>query len=230
MYSVSKSSTALIVALGISMISGCATTSQDAYTGETKTSNTAKGAMIGSVVGAVGGALTGERGDGRRTKRALIGAALGAAAGGGIGHYMDKQEAELRQQLRGTGVSVTRRGDNIILNMPGNITFSTDSANINSTFYPVLNSVAVVLRKFNETRVEVGGHTDSRGTELHNQKLSQRRAESVTSYLAGQGIPSSRVYSIGYGESRPIADNMYAPGRAKNRRVEVQILPMTRRS
>lgn len=218
--------TVLAMALAVIMgLSGCATT-QDAYTGEDKTSKTTQGAVIGGVVGAVGGALTGNRKD--RNKRAIIGGLIGAAAGGAVGNYMDNQEAELRQTLRGSGVSVTRSGDRIILNMPGNITFASDSANINAGFFDVLNSVGLVLKKFNETTVEVAGHTDSQGSDSHNLTLSERRAESVASYLTGQGIPWSRMRAVGFGERMPIANNNYADGRARNRRVEVNILPMSR--
>ncbi len=129
--------------------------------------------MLGAALGAVGGAVIG--GGGRDSRNgALIGAGIGALAGGAIGNYMDQQEAELRAQLQGTGISVTRMGDRIILNMPSNITFATDQYAVMPQFYPTLNSVAIVLNKFNKTLVDINGHTDSTGSLQHNQTLSQK--------------------------------------------------------
>ena len=141
---------------------------------------------------------------------------------------MDRQEAKLREELQGTGVSVTRIGDDIILNMPGNITFDVNQAAINSGFYPVLNSVSKVAKEFNQTLIDVAGHTDSTGTVAYNMDLSQRRANSVAQYLQSQGIDSTRIYAEGYGPHYPIADNSTAEGRAQNRRVEIALKPLTR--
>ncbi len=168
-------------AIFIFSISACTTI--NSYTGEKQVSKVVKGAGIGAVAGAVVGLISGDNGRERR-KRALIGAGLGAIAGGGVGYYMDVQEAKLRQRLSGTGVSVTRDGDNIILNMPSNITFGVDSANISSSFYQVLESVTIVVNEHDKTLIEVMGHTDSTGSEQHNQELSERRAHSVTDYFA----------------------------------------------
>jgi len=164
-------------------------------------------------------------GDDRRN--ALIGAGIGALAGGAIGGYMDQQEAEMRAQLQGTGISVTRVGNNIVLNMPSNITFDSDQSAVKPQFYQTLNSVALVLQKFNRSLVDVAGHTDSTGSDSHNLTLSQQRAESVTSYLVSQGNDPRRFYTQGFGESRPIADNGSSAGRAANRRVEIQISPLS---
>lgn len=205
-------------------IAGCQTT--DPYTGEQKTSNTAKGAAIGAGVGAAIGLITGDSSS-ERKKRALILAGAGGLAGGAVGNYMDRQEAKLRTQLQGTGVSVTRNGDNIILNMPGNVTFMTNSADINAGFYQVLNSVALVLKEFDKTVVDIAGHADSTGPDDKNLDLSQRRAGSVSSYLASQGINAQRLIATGYGETRPIASNDTPEGRAQNRRVEITLLPIT---
>ena len=143
--------TALV--LGASLVlAGCQTT--DPYTGEQKTSNTTKGAAIGAGVGVAIGLLTGDSSS-ERKKRALILGGAGGRAGGAVGNYMDRQEAKLRTQLQGTGVSVTRSGDNIILNMPGNVTFMTNSADINASFYQVLTSVALVLKEFDKTVVDI---------------------------------------------------------------------------
>ncbi len=205
----------------LAFTAACTTT--DPFTGQQRVSNTAAGAGIGAVAGAALGTLAG--GDDRRN--ALIGAGIGALAGGGVGAYMDQQQAELRAQLQGTGVSVTRVGNNIILNMPSNITFATDQDAISAGFYPTLNSVVLVLKKFNQTLIDVYGHTDSTGSDTYNQDLSQRRAQSVASYLAGQGVNPQRFAVQGFGETRPIADNGTEAGRAQNRRVEIQLVPIT---
>ncbi|MER2634494.1 MAG: OmpA family protein, partial [Rhizobiaceae bacterium] len=133
----------------------------------------------------------------------------------------------LRDQLQGTGVSVTRAGDRIILNMPSNITFNTDQDAVKSGFYPTLNSVALVLNKFNRTIVDVYGHTDSTGSASYNMDLSQRRALSVANYLNAQGVDSRRFAVTGYGASQPVASNATEAGRAQNRRVEIQLSPLT---
>ncbi len=213
-----------IFALAATFLNACTTT--DPYTGEQKVSNTAGGAAIGAGVGAVAGLLIGHSPASRRNA-ALIGAGVGALAGAGIGNYMDQQESELRAQLQGTGVSVTRVGDRIILNMPSAITFDIDQDAIKPEFFPTLNSVAIVLRKFNRTLIDVNGHTDSTGSLQHNQNLSERRAGSVASYLGSQGIDQRRMSAIGFGPSQPVATNANEAGRAQNRRVEIQIAPIT---
>jgi outer membrane protein OmpA-like peptidoglycan-associated protein len=205
-------------------LAGCYT--YDPYTGEKKISDTTKGAGIGAAAGAVVGLLTGGDAAAHR-KNALIAAGVGALAGGAIGNYMDRQEANLRHDLAGTGVSVTRIGDNITLNMPGSITFKSDSAELDPSFYKVLNSVDVVLKKYNKTVVEVAGHTDSTGAPEYNQKLSERRANAVAQYLESQGLASNRVVTVGAGETRPVADNSTPQGRQANRRVELTLTPVT---
>ena len=212
-----------IALIGATFLAGC--TSTDPYTGQEKMSNTAGGAAIGAAVGALGGLMVG--GSSRAQRNAvLIGAGIGALGGGAIGNYMDRQESELRNQLQGTGVSVTRNGDQIILNMPSAITFDTDQDQVKSQFYSTLNSVAIVLRKFNQTLVDVYGFTDSTGSASYNQGLSQRRASSVASYLGSQGIDPRRFAVIGLGASQPVATNATSDGRAQNRRVEIQISPL----
>lgn len=206
------------------LLAACST---DPYTGESKLSNTAIGATTGAVIGGVGGAILGKTTSLKTRKSALIGAGIGALAGGGVGLYMDNQEAKLRKRLEGSGVSVTRNGDNIILNMPSNITFATDQDSIRPNFYETLNSVAIVLREFNQTLVDVNGHTDSDGADDYNLDLSQRRAESVAQYLASQGLNGERFEVRGYGERDPIATNATASGKAQNRRVEIEIVPLT---
>ena len=203
---------------------GCETL--DPYTGESEMSNATKGALIGAAAGAVVGLVSGDDAVERR-QHALIGAGVGALAGGSIGYYMDRQEAKLRAELQGTGVSVTRIGDNITLNMPGNVTFATDSADLSYSFFDVLNSVGKVLEEFDQTVVEVAGHTDSTGTEDYNQGLSERRASSVATYLQGRGVIEARLMPVGMGELRPVADNGSADGRQANRRVEITMVPVT---
>jgi outer membrane protein OmpA-like peptidoglycan-associated protein len=215
--------TTTVVATAV-LLSGCETVNP--YTGETQTSKAAKGAGIGAATGAVVGLITGHDAKQRR-ERALIGAGIGALAGGSVGYYMDVQEAKLRQQLQGTGVSVTRMGDNITLNMPGNVTFRTDSADLNADFFKVLDSVGLVLKEYEKTIVEVAGHTDSTGTNEYNQALSERRAQTVARYLAGKGVMEQRMITIGAGESRPVATNDTVEGRALNRRVELTLAPIT---
>jgi outer membrane protein OmpA-like peptidoglycan-associated protein len=205
-------------------LAGCQTVNP--YTGESQTSKATKGAAIGAAAGAVAGLLTGDDSK-ERKKRALIGAGVGAVAGGSVGYYMDVQEAKLRQQLQGTGVSVTRIGDNITLNMPGNVTFRTDSADLNSSFFGVLDSVGLVLKEYDKTIIEVAGHTDSTGTAEYNQALSQRRAQTVATYLAGKGVMDQRIITVGGGEAHPVASNDTPDGRQLNRRVELTLTPIT---
>ncbi len=206
-------------------MTACVTT--DPYTGQQKASNAALGTGIGAVAGALGGLIVGETTGADTRDAVLIGAGIGALTGGGIGLYMDRQEAELRAQLQGTGVSVTRVGHNIVLNMPSNITFGTDQDAIKPEFFGVLSSVSLVLKKFNQTLVDVYGHTDSDGSEEYNFNLSQRRSTSVASFLSSQGVDSRRFVIRGFGESQPIASNATAAGKAANRRVEIQITPLT---
>lgn len=203
-----------------------ACTTLDPYTREEQTSRAQRGAIIGAVSGAVAGLITGDNSM-ERKKRALVGAGLGAIAGGAVGSYQDRQEARLRAQLEGTGVSVTRIGDNITLNMPGNITFATGSADLNAAFFAVLDSVGLVVNEFNQTVIEVAGHTDSTGSDSFNQQLSERRAASVASYLMSRQVLADRIIQVGMGESRPVADNTTEAGRRLNRRVELTLVPLT---
>ena len=210
---------------GALLASGC--TTYDAYTGDEKVSNTAKGAGIGAGVGAVIAYFANrDESSKERQKRMLAAAGVGAIAGGGVGYYMDSQEAKLRKQLRETGVSVVREGDKINLVMPGNITFDTNSGHVKASFYEVLNSVAVVLDEFEKTIIAVSGHTDSTGASDYNQQLSEERARSVANYLRSRGIVDARFDVIGFGEDYPIADNSSAEGRAQNRRVELTLIPI----
>lgn len=204
---------------------GC--TTADPYTGEQTVNNTTKGAAIGAATGAAVAAVANRNThSGKRSERILAAAAAGAAVGGGIGYYMDRQEAALRAKLQNSGVSVQRDGDNLTLVMPGNVTFATDSADLRVDFVSVLDSVVLVLEEFNRTYVEISGHTDSTGADSYNQTLSERRAETVASYMLQKNILADRVLVYGYGETRPIASNSSPAGRQQNRRVEIQLVPV----
>ena len=210
--------TALLAITVTAFVAGCYT--MDPYSGDRKVSDTTKGAGIGALAGAAVGAIAG-KGEG-----ALIGASVGALAGGAVGNYMDRQEAKLRSQLQGTGVSVKRTGDTINLVMPGNITFATGSADLNASFFSVLGSVALVLKEYDKTTIDVAGYTDSTGSEQKNQVLSQRRASTVADFLHAKGIPQQRIAATGYGPARPVASNSTAAGRQENRRVELTLTPL----
>ena len=211
----------------LAMLSACQT--YDPYTGEQETAKATTGAAIGGSVAAVLAYLDNKDEDARkRNQRVMAAAAGGAAIGGGIGYYMDNQEAKLRKQLRGTGVSVQRQGDQINLIMPGNITFASARAEIAADFYPVLNSVALVLEEYNKTVVVISGHTDSDGSADYNQGLSEQRANAVSSYLKTRKINAVRLETIGFGESQPMASNNTQEGKALNRRVEITLIPATK--
>jgi len=207
------------------LIGGCAT-----YTGQTSDPNdpnrTRNGALIGAAIGAVAGILSGDDALERR-QRALAGAGVGAIAGGAVGAYQDRQEAELRRRTAGTGIEVTRDGDVIKLNLPDAVTFDFNSAALKSQFYPALDQVAGTMADYNQTVVEISGHTDSVGSDEYNQKLSEQRAASVSNYLVGKGLMRQRFEVVGMGERYPIASNDTDAGRAQNRRVEIRVVPLT---
>jgi outer membrane protein OmpA-like peptidoglycan-associated protein len=208
----------LVLAAAGLLAAGCTTT--DPNTGEVVRNNTATAAIIGAVGGAVLGSAAG--GDDRRN--AVIGAGIGALAGAAVGNYMDRQEAALRERMRGTGVTVTRTAENeIMLNMPNDITFDFDRADVKPQFAGTVQSVARNLADFSSTTVDVVGHTDSIGTDAYNQGLSQRRADSVSRALIANGVQPVRIVAVGRGESQPIANNANESGRAQNRRVELRV-------
>jgi len=211
------------VVVAAAFLGACTT---DPFTGQPKVSNTAGGAAIGAGLGALAGMAVGGSNVAQRNA-VLIGAGIGALTGGAIGATMDRNEADLRRQLQGTGVSVTRVGNQIMLNMPSDITFNVDQDAIKPQFFSVLNSVALVLKRYPQTLVDVYGHTDSTGSDRHNFDLSQRRALSVAQYLTAQGVDQRRFSVTGFGSTRPIASNDTPEGRAQNRRVEIQLSPLT---
>jgi len=181
----------------------------------------------GAGLGAVGGALLGSAiaGRGQKTEGAILGAVVGGLAGGAYGNYMDEQERALRQQTANTGIDVQRQGENIVLNLPDNISFDVGRADIKPHLMRSLDSVAQTLRQYDRTRIEIAGHTDSTGSAASNQTLSENRAHAVRSYLASRGVAPERMYAVGYGQSRPIASNATDYGRAQNRRVEIIVVP-----
>lgn len=200
-------------------LSGCATIGDNVK----NSSNTTKGAAIGAAVGAVAGKATGNH----KNKRLAIGAVLGALTGAAIGRYMDNQEQALREQMAGTGVQVVRDGDILRLDIPAQITFGVNKSDIRGDLYPVLNDLAKVLNEYEKTLLVITGHTDDTGAYDLNMRLSQARADSVKTYLQAQGINSIRLETRGLGPTAPLVANNSEANRAKNRRVEIHIEPIT---
>lgn len=211
----------LVSALALTVaLSGCTI---NPYTGESQTSKGAWGALAGAATGAAVGALSSSKGD--RKKGILTGVAAGAALGGGIGYYMDVQEAKLREKLQGTGVSVTRQGNELILNMPNNVTFDSSSAQLKAAGTHTLSGVALVVAEFDKTQLNVVGHTDSSGSRELNMRLSRERADAVAAQLIAQGVSGSRIVTRGIGPDQPVASNNTAEGKAQNRRVTITLTP-----
>ena len=218
-----KKSQMITIGLVVAMLplSACVT---DPETGN----RTISKAAIGGIGGALGGYLLGDLVGGRRDRtEKILGAGIGAVAGAGVGYYMDEQERKLRQQTAGTGINVIRDGDNLVLDMPSEITFGIDSANIDAGFRDTLNQVASTLTQYEKTYVDVLGHTNSSGSDAYNQALSERRASAVADYLSSRGVQSARLATRGYGESQPKTSNLDAAGRSANRRVEIRLVPIT---
>ena len=216
-----KSTKTMIAILAAStLLSGCVTNPE---TGERKLSKAAIGALAGTALGAGAGALVGGK---RNRTEAIVGAGIGAIAGGAIGAYMDRQEAKLREQTAGSGVEIERQGDELLLNMPSGITFATNSYEVQPQFRDTLNKVAATLAEYNQTYVDVYGHTDSTGSDAINEPLSRNRAEAVSNYLSGHGVAAARIGAQGFGSRQPIASNATVEGRQKNRRVEIKIVPV----
>ena len=206
------------------LLSAC---TSNPYTGEQQVSKGLLGAGTGAALGGAAGAILGVATPLKTRKAALIGAGIGALAGGGVGIYMDNQEAKLRERLQDSGVSVTRVGNSIVLNMPSNITFATDQADVKPAFYETLNAVAIVLEEYNQSLIDVVGHTDSDGADDYNYQLSRQRAAAVARYLSSQQLDANRFSVEGRGEREPIASNASTRGKQQNRRVEITIQPIT---
>jgi len=218
----------LTIALALTIaLTGCqATQRQNATTGESETNSATKGALLGAIAGVAVGLATGDDAKERR-KNALIGAAGGAAIGGGAGYYFDQQEAALRKQLLDSGVQVERVGENqLLLRLENGIGFNSSSYQLDPSIHRTLRGIATILVEYPDTSLVIEGHTDSTGNATMNQTLSERRAESVRSYLVQQGVAPGRAISRGYGERFPLCSNDTTAGRACNRRVEIQILPL----
>lgn len=184
---------------------------------------TAIGAAAGAAIGAAAGTLVG--GDDRRN--ALIGAGIGLLAGAAVGQYLDQQQRELEQSLAGTGAEVERQGDQLLVNLPSEITFAVDSAKVQPQFRPALQEVAATFQKYPQSYVDVIGHTDSTGSTEYNQTLSERRARAVSNFLKKRGVNEARLATFGQGETQPVAENTTEAGRQANRRVELRITPAT---
>ena len=206
------------------LLSAC---TSNPYTGEQQVSKGLLGAGTGAALGGAAGAILGVATPLKTRKAALIGAGIGALAGGGVGIYMDNQEAKLRERLQDSGVSVTRVGNSIVLNMPSNITFATDQADVKPAFYETLNAVAIVMEEYNQSLIDVVGHTDSDGADDYNYQLSRQRAAAVARYLSSQQLDANRFSVEGRGEREPIASNASTRGKQQNRRVEITIQPIT---
>ncbi|GAB6196685.1 OmpA family protein [Lysobacter xanthus] len=215
----------LIAALATAMVAGCATNPNAYSTNPTTNDRTRNGALIGAAVGAVAGVLSGDDAVERR-QRALVGAGVGALAGGAVGNYQDRQERALRDSLQGTGVGVVRQGDNIVLTMPDAITFGTASSALQPQFRPVLDNLATTLSQYNQTVINVAGHTDQRGDAGYNLNLSQQRAESVAGYLSGRGVTRDRMVVVGRGETQLLCMENTESCWSRNRRVEITLVPL----
>jgi outer membrane protein OmpA-like peptidoglycan-associated protein len=212
----------LVAALAATTLTSACVT--DPVTGERRVSRAAIGAGAGVVGGYLLGDLVGGRND--RTEK-IVGAGIGGLAGAGIGAYMDRQEQELRRRTAGTDIRVIRQGDDLVLNMPSNVTFATNEASVQPQFRATLDQVADVLKSYNQTYIDVYGHTDSTGSDSYNLSLSQRRAASVADYLTSRGVQSARLGTRGFGETQPVASNDTEEGKAANRRVEIKLVPIT---
>ena len=221
-----STSRTLIASSIVVLLAGCA--AGNPYGGQQQQQGGSNKTAIYGGVGALGGAAIGAATSSKKDggKGALIGAAVAGAAGAGYGYYVDKQEAELRRSMQGTGIDVQRDGDNLTLIMPGNVTFGTDSAAISGSFYGTLNNLAQSFNQYDQSTIEIVGHTDSTGPYQHNMTLSQRRAQSVADYLRNQGISGNRMNVRGVGPDQPVADNTSAQGRQQNRRVEINLRPI----
>lgn len=188
----------------------------------TRRDKTAKGAAIGGVAGAIAGAIIhNNRGSGNAKRGAVIGGAVGAATGAIVGAMMDKQERELRQ-IEGIDVARTDE-DELRVTLRNEILFDYDSASLRGMSRDELAEMADVFNRYNDTTIVVAGHADSTGSDRYNQRLSERRADTVASYLQNQGVRGSRIDAMGYGESKPKASNSTSSGRQANRRVEIYV-------
>ncbi len=185
-----------------------------------------KGAVVGASSGAViGGILGNNVGKGNNTALgAIIGAVVGGVAGGFIGDRMDRQAERIEEEIPGAEVTRVGEGINVVFNEEAGVYFDTSKSNVKGTSATTLNKLAGIFKEYPKSYILVEGHTDSAGPEDYNMKLSQQRAESVTTYLIAQGINQGRFTTKWYGELQPKADNATPEGKSKNRRVELAIV------
>ncbi|MDW4500139.1 OmpA family protein [Sulfitobacter sp. D35] len=215
-----SSKTSLVFALAGAMALGACTNPGALDGSTTGNQNTQTGALIGAGAGAALGALVGDS-----TSSAIKGAAVGGAIGAGIGYSLDKQEADLRRQVANSNVQITNTGDRLIVTLPQDILFATDSSAVRPDLQDELRAVAGNLQQYPQSTIQIVGHTDSDGDAAYNQQLSERRAGAVSNVLLNAGVPGNRIQAIGRGETQPVASNLNAAGKAQNRRVEIVILP-----
>jgi len=209
-----------LAAASLLTVSACVT---DPNTGEKKVSRTVIGAAGGTVLGGLlGGVIGGKTGR-------IIGAGIGGVGGGVIGYKMDQQIKELKEQTAGSGVDVTPTdgGAAILVNLPEGVTFDVGSFALKPEFRATLDQIAESLKQYPDSLIDVYGHTDSTGSDAFNQTLSENRARTVANYLITKGVSAARIRSQGFGETMPVADNATPEGRAKNRRVEIKIVPVS---
>ena len=218
----------IVASLGVvAMLGASACTTTDPYSSAPRRNNTGTGVLAGALGGAVLGYLTNTSNGEQGRKNALIGAGVGALGGAAVGQYMDRQQRDLEAQLSGSGVGVARQGDNLVLRMPSDVTFATNQSNIDPRFNATLDDVANVLRRYDQSLVDIVGHTDSSGGDAINQPLSERRAVSVADALIRSGVQRERLYVAGNSARNPVASNATPEGRSQNRRVEILIRPFT---
>jgi outer membrane protein OmpA-like peptidoglycan-associated protein len=194
---------------------------QPQYNAADPNARTRTGAILGGLTGAAIGATQSDE----ELTGAVVGGLIGAAAGGAIGQTLDQQARDLAGAIGNPNISVTNRGDYLVVNMPQDVLFATDSAALRPDLARDIQAVGQNLIQYPNSRIEVIGHADNSGTAAYNQDLSQRRASSVAQALVATGVQSGRVSAIGRGEDQPIASNLTPEGRAQNRRVEIIIRP-----
>ena len=218
----------IVASVSIAALLGAAAcTTTDPYRSGPVRNNTGTGAIAGALGGALLGYLTNTSHGEQGRKNALIGAGVGALGGAAVGQYMDRQQRAMESQLSGSGVGVARQGDTLVLRMPSDVTFATNQSSIDPRFLPVLQDVARVLQQYDQSTVDVIGHTDSSGGDAINQPLSEARASSVAAELVRNGVLAQRLYVAGESSRKPVASNATAEGKAMNRRVEILIRPFT---
>jgi outer membrane protein OmpA-like peptidoglycan-associated protein len=189
------------------------------------TNKTQRGGAIGAAGGAViGGVIGNNVGKGNTALGAILGAVVGGAAGGYIGNRMDKQAKRIEEEIPGAEVTRVGEGINVTFTEDAGVYFDTNKSNVKGTSATTLDKLAGIFKEYPNSNILVEGHTDSAGSDAYNMSLSEQRAQSVTKYLIGKGIDSSRFTTKWYGENQPKGDNATTEGKAANRRVELAIV------